>query len=385
MYKVARKLGSEEAKCNILISPLEGEKKFLSELYEIRNFREGYNLKYSCRNSNSDRRLYYLRNINYNSDMLHHDKNYKGRLGILAQREAGFEPSPEFLSSPQLTKKFNPLTKREGSDSVITDNLINMNHLFFLDTVFSRFTSRFSRKRIAFTLAEVLITLVIIGIVAVMTLPNIINNFREKQLETAFKKTNNVIMTALNETMAEYGLEGLAFKDLCPGYTTVSACAQANNSYFSEINSYFLSRFNIVRSTSNTFGNALDRKSIKVYNFMGKNVIHYGGMYGMGSFNTPWHSVNFLNDGSVVSALTFFYHGGSDGVALTFDTNGPYKGPNRFGYDIFIRTSGSWYKPCSKLEAGLEGGNYNGRGCYEYAQKDVNPDDKTKTYWKSLY
>ena len=66
--------------------------------------------------------------------MSHHDKNNKGRLGILAQREAGFEPSPEFLSSPQLTKKFNPLTKREGCDSVITDNLINMNHSFFLDT-----------------------------------------------------------------------------------------------------------------------------------------------------------------------------------------------------------------------------------------------------------
>ena len=31
-------------------------------------------------------------------------------------------------------KKFNPLTKREGSDSVITNNLINMNHSLFLDT-----------------------------------------------------------------------------------------------------------------------------------------------------------------------------------------------------------------------------------------------------------
>ena len=316
-------------KRNFLISPLEGEKKFLSELRELRNFREGYNLKYSCRNSNSD--------------------------------------LPKQLRCIPLNK------------------LLMLERKLNLETVFSRFTSHFSRKRTAFTLAEVLITLGIIGIVAVMTLPNVINNFREKQLEAAFKKTNNVVMTALNETMAEYGLEGLAFKDLCPGYTTVSACAQANNSYFREINSYFLSRFNIVRSTSNTFGNALDRKSIKVYNFMGKKVIEYGGMYGMGSFNTPWNSVNFLNDGSVVSALTFFYHGGSDGVALTFDTNGPYKGPNRYGYDIFIRTSGSWYKPCSKLEAGLEGGNYNGRGCYEYAQKDVNPDDKTKTYWKSLY
>ena len=368
MYKVARKLGSEEAKRhnflrlvefglfrkivhilslskqNILISPLEGEKKFLSELCELRNFREGYK-KYK----NSDRAT-------------------KCAMTCVGEKKG------------KIKMNKNNLQQKQPS------GLVTLSPAVSSETNHSPLTIHHSLKRkVAFTLAEVLVTLVIIGIVAVMTLPNIINNFREKQLETAFKKTNNVIMTALNETMAEYGLEGLAFKDLCPGYTTVSACRQANNSYFSEINSYFLSRFNIVRSTSNTFGNALDRKYIKVYNFMGKKVIDYGGMYGMGAGNTPWHSVNFLNDGSVVSALTFFYHGGSDGVALTFDTNGPYKGPNRFGYDIFIRTSGSWYKPCSKLEAGLEGGNYNGRGCYEYAQKDVSPDDKTKTYWKSLY
>ena len=48
--EAAKQLGSEVAKCNILISPLEGEKKFLSELCELRNFREGYK-KYK----NSDR------------------------------------------------------------------------------------------------------------------------------------------------------------------------------------------------------------------------------------------------------------------------------------------------------------------------------------------
>ena len=45
-----KQLRSEAAKCNILISPLEGEKKFLGELCELRNFREGYK-KYK----NSDR------------------------------------------------------------------------------------------------------------------------------------------------------------------------------------------------------------------------------------------------------------------------------------------------------------------------------------------
>ena len=50
MILAAGQLGSEADKRNILISPLEGEKKFLSELCELRNFREGYK-KYK----NSDR------------------------------------------------------------------------------------------------------------------------------------------------------------------------------------------------------------------------------------------------------------------------------------------------------------------------------------------
>lgn len=40
-------------------------------------------------------------------------------------------------------------------------------------------------KKFAFTLAEVLITLGIIGVVAVITLPAVINNSRNKQLEAA--------------------------------------------------------------------------------------------------------------------------------------------------------------------------------------------------------
>ena len=39
-----------------------------------------------------------------------------------------------------------------------------------------------------FTLAEVLITLGIIGVVAAMTLPTVINNVQEKQFHSKFKK-----------------------------------------------------------------------------------------------------------------------------------------------------------------------------------------------------
>ena len=40
----------------------------------------------------------------------------------------------------------------------------------------------------AFTLAETLITLGIIGIVAAMTLPSVISNIQDKQFKAAFKK-----------------------------------------------------------------------------------------------------------------------------------------------------------------------------------------------------
>lgn len=43
-------------------------------------------------------------------------------------------------------------------------------------------------KRSAFTLAEVLITLGIIGVVAAMTIPNLISNYKAKRLRTQFLK-----------------------------------------------------------------------------------------------------------------------------------------------------------------------------------------------------
>ena len=65
---------------NILISPFEGEKKFLCELNELRNFREGDNLKYSCP----------------------------------VQHETVIEPSPAFVMLTKVRKRLLPLTKREG-------------------------------------------------------------------------------------------------------------------------------------------------------------------------------------------------------------------------------------------------------------------------------
>lgn len=49
-------------------------------------------------------------------------------------------------------------------------------------------TSGLTPKLLAFTLAEVLITLGIIGVVAALTIPSLIAEYKEKQIVTRVKK-----------------------------------------------------------------------------------------------------------------------------------------------------------------------------------------------------
>ena len=338
---------------NILISPLEGEKKFLSELCELSN---------------------------------------KGRLGILAQREACKISCNKLFQHKTELKRIEPLSRisnahyhsqrtapsprwGEGIDFVIINN--------FSETVFSRFTSHFSHKRTAFTLAEVLITLGIIGIVAALTLPNIINNYKRKQLEVAFKRSSALIQSALNETANDFGFD--SFKDInstCVDQNELNSCKSNNQEFFNSVSSTFISKFKVIKQAKNIDAAKFEGKVIPVYNFSGKQTLYYSQFYGIqrGGY--------FLSDGTYITGLLFYYHGAGDCVTLTFDTNGPYKGPNRYGYDIFIYTTGHWGLLCSK-NTSQPGGfgvdtNFNGRGCYTYALKDVNPDDSSKGYWKSL-
>ena len=57
----------------------------------------------------------------------------------------------------------------------------------------------------AFTLAEVLITLAIIGVVAALTLPSVIQNFKERQYVSQLKKTYSVLQNAFQMAIAEHG------------------------------------------------------------------------------------------------------------------------------------------------------------------------------------
>jgi len=63
-------------------------------------------------------------------------------------------------------------------------------------------------RKFGFTLAEVLITLGIIGVVAAMTLPGLINGYKEQELITRTKKTYTSIAQALELAQADYSTPG---------------------------------------------------------------------------------------------------------------------------------------------------------------------------------
>lgn len=73
----------------------------------------------------------------------------------------------------------------------------------------------------AFTLAEVLITLGIIGVVAALTMPSLIQNHRKQEVETKLAKVYSVMNQAINMSKVEYG----DFSD----WTEYITCNQESN------------------------------------------------------------------------------------------------------------------------------------------------------------
>ncbi len=72
-------------------------------------------------------------------------------------------------------------------------------------------------SKIAFTLAEVLITLGIIGVVAAMTIPSLIQSYKEKATVTAVKQSYSIFAQALKMVAQDYpNLQDLTDSNLSP-------------------------------------------------------------------------------------------------------------------------------------------------------------------------
>ena len=233
------------------------------------------------------------------------------------------------------------------------------------ETVFSRFTSHFSRKRvaftlaegathvdtcdgkrkIAFTLAEVLITLSIIGVVAALTLPSVVAHYKEKVLVTQVKKAYSEMQNALKMYSAQNG---------CSDITCISDTNQTS----AELADKLYAQFQGAQKCPGTWNPRLKMcKSIPIKG----DIPYYSN--GVTSATDAFSPYFISSNGVAYNVLQFSqcprisespildkdgypvldengqpkkYQQTTYSCALIyFDANGVNKGPNQFGADIY--------------------------------------------------
>lgn len=169
--------------------------------------------------------------------------------------------------------------------------------------------------KIAFTLAEVLITLGIIGVVAAMTLPTLIQNYQKFVTVNRLKKEYSVISNAFvtsqeeNGEMNTWGMGNLGntndgTKVLIPFYQN-----------------YIVKYLDVVDDCG---FNCIKQKHVKHYRLNGETWNWYGD---------AWYII-YLKDGAVIAFMTDNNAVVWTTVRIYVDINGD-RGPNVSGKDIF--------------------------------------------------
>ena len=204
-------------------------------------------------------------------------------------------------------------------------------------------SSRFTRRKAAFTLAEVLITIGIIGVVAAMTLPTLVNKYQQKQSIAQLQKVYSVLNQAFRRSEADnessiywdtskgsqvffntYWKPYLNIIEECKG-TKIAACAYTSSTPWKRANNrqdgYFL-----VLSNTRTPVILADGSFVSILTSSG---------YGSGTGDTD-------EDGNVIYDET---KNGAD-TRIIVDLNAS-KLPNTFGKDVFLleRVAGKGIMP----------------------------------------
>ena len=183
---------------------------------------------------------------------------------------------------------------REGNNFADTDFLLKQ-PAFTLAEGATHVAHWNNSRKIAFTLAEVLITLGIIGVVAAMTMPSLVANYEKKRTATAVKKAYSELSQALKLAEVDYG--DMEYWDY-PDGTDV------------EENKAFVNRY------------------ITPY-YKGVTMLQDGSVPGWTTISTT--GINFISsNGTIFSGKP----NNSKAFYVLIDVNG-FKKPNKMGTDIF--------------------------------------------------
>ena len=214
------------------------------------------------------------------------------------------------------------------------------------------------KNKFAFTLAEILTVLVLLGVVSAITIPSTINRKKTNELKTRFLKTHSSIENTLNIISIEN-----------PTYYQYITQASVESYKRPEriievIEPYFLVSEKITgRGSTNNIQQ-------RYKNFFGNN-----------TNSNDWfvHGCLILKDGTAIFP-DFAWAGG---LYIGVDINGIDKGPNKYGHDFFmyeIGTDGN-LQFVTNLPGGLGWNNINNAnaGLTNTQQAFTNPD-----YFKNL-
>ena len=185
-------------------------------------------------------------------------------------------------------------------------------------------------RKAAFTLAEVLITLGIIGIVAAMTLPTLIQKQNDRQIVTGLKKSYSILSQALTKAQLKYGF--FETWDLTTeGVTNTGGDAPAK---MKEIYERIKPELKVIQEcnnkagcwhkgkSKNLYGTEIGRDSIGI----GKDILIFRLADG----------INISIDDYTISQINneFGYETNNTRYVFWVDANGDKK-PNTIGRDIF--------------------------------------------------
>lgn len=185
-----------------------------------------------------------------------------------------------------------------------------------------------SFKKMAFTLAEILIVLGLIGIVAELTIPTLIMSVGKEQELVGLKKAISMTNQALLQFTTDLG---------CPGDLECTGIyPKAGTGDYSTFGDAFVKYLKVIKNCGITETGCF-ASSVSPY---------YDGRAPRGSYDNPGQHYRFITaDGMSYSITdeTGYECKGGDGTGemsktcgdVLIDVNGPEKGPNNFGRDIF--------------------------------------------------
>lgn len=226
------------------------------------------------------------------------------------------------------------------------------------------------KLKLGFTLAEVLIVVGIVGVIAAISIPMLYQHYKVQVLKNQFKVADEVITQALKNALTEIGYDSLNDLNL-NYYVSGSNPSDEAKLNLQKLNAAWIKQF---RHSTPISSMTLYHQNINTAPILGIRP----------NYATPHPSGYILPNGMYVSGIYYYTDSAPPtNLYFYFDTNGPYKGPNRTGYDVFRYNSVEFREGCNPVR----GISSREAGCYWYAHYNMNPSlvQYKETYDKYRY